>query len=175
MTYVEGMHHPIAVTPEITIPDEALSISFTRSSGPGGQNVNRVASKVRVRVDIEKILGLDDDTKRRLRRMAGHRIDAHGNLLMMSQKTSDQPRNLEDALDKIRRIVLAATITRPERLGSTQTYAAVQKRIDEKKHVAQHRAERAPVQVDPEEALAADEVDDEADTLVMEFSPAHEA
>ncbi len=172
MTYVEGMH-AIVVTPEITIPEEALSISFTRSSGPGGQNVNRVASKVRVRVDVDKILGLDDDTKRRLRRMAGHRIDAHGNLLMMSQKTSDQPRNVEDALDKIRRIVLAATITKPERLGSTHTYAAVQKRIDEKKHVAQHRAERAPVEVDPEE-LAADGVDDEADTLVMQFSGAHD-
>ena len=173
MTYDEGMH-AIVVTPDITIPEEALSISFTRSSGPGGQNVNRVASKVRVRVDLERVLGLDDDTKRRLRRMAGHRIDAHGNLLMMSQKTSDQPRNLEDALDKIRRIVLAATITRPERLGSTQTYAAVQKRIDEKRHVAQHRAERAPVRVDPAELLP-DDVDDEADTLVMEFAPSREA
>ncbi len=172
MTYAWGMH-AIVVTPDITIPEEALSISFTRSSGPGGQNVNRVTSKVRVRVDLEKIHGLDDDTKQRLRRMAGHRIDGHGQLMMMSQKTPDQPRNLEDALDKIRRIVLAATITRPERLGSTQTYAAVQKRIDEKKHVAQHRAERAPVQVDPEELLG-DDVDDEADTLVMHFAGMHD-
>ncbi len=147
------MRHAIVVTPEVTVPDEALHITYTRAGGPGGQNVNRVSSKVRVRVEIDKIQGLDEDGRKRLRRIAGHRLDAHGNLLMMSQKTPDQPENLADALEKIRVLVLASTIVDPPRLGSTETYAAVQKRIDEKKENAQRKEERARAEPDEEDVI----------------------
>ena len=98
--------HDIAIAPNVTVPVEALHVAFTRASGPGGQNVNRVSSKVRVRVEVEKIIGLDDDARARLRHLAGHRLDADGNVMIVSQKTPDQPRNVEDALEKVRELVL---------------------------------------------------------------------
>lgn len=145
--------HALAIDPHVTVPVEALHVSFTRSSGPGGQNVNRVASKVRVRVEVDKIIGLDDDARARLRLLAGHRLDADGNVLITSQKTPDQPRNVEDALEKVRELVEAALVEKPERLGSTETYAAVQKRIDEKRATAHRKEDRAKVEVDLEDTL----------------------
>lgn len=150
--YVEVMH-AIIVSPLVTVPVEALHVSFTRASGPGGQNVNRVSSKARVRVEVDKIVGLDDDARARLRHLAGHRVDSDGNLMFTSQKSPDQPRNLEDALEKVRALVSEALVERAERLGSTETYAAVQKRIDEKKATAQRKEERAKVDVDLEDTL----------------------
>jgi ribosome-associated protein len=145
--------HDIAIAPNVTVPVEALHVAFTRASGPGGQNVNRVSSKVRVRVEVEKIIGLDDDARARLRHLAGHRLDADGNVMIVSQKTPDQPRNVEDALEKVRELVLEALVEKAERLGSTETYAAVQKRIDDKKATAHRKEERAKVDIDLEDTL----------------------
>src|SRR5438034_11458366 len=98
----------IVVTETIRVPAAALTMRAVRASGPGGQNVNKVASKVDLRVDLDAIEGLSDPARARLQTLARHRLDAAGRLQVTSQATRDQSRNLEDARDKVRAVVAAA-------------------------------------------------------------------
>ena len=82
-------------------------------AGPGGQNVNKVASKVELRVDLDRIEGLPADARARLAALAAPRLDATGRLLLTSQRMRDQGRNLEDAREKLRALVRRA-LRRPE-------------------------------------------------------------
>src|SRR5688572_33232673 len=91
----------------VIIPAADLSWSAARSSGPGGQNVNKVASKVDLRFDLEGTTALSGEQKARLRASAGARLDAEGRLVIVSQSTRDQRRNLEEARSRLREIVLA--------------------------------------------------------------------
>src|SRR4051794_22779431 len=93
----EGMLEPLVITVALTIPPGDLSWEATRSSGPGGQNVNKVASKVELRFDLPGTAALGPETKARLRALAANRLDAEGKLLIVSQLTRDQGRNLDDA------------------------------------------------------------------------------
>src|SRR6188508_653756 len=100
------MAEPIVVTPGVVVPAAALSLHTSRSSGPGGQNVNKVASKVELRVDLDRVQGLAAAVLERLRTLAEGRLDAEGRLLVVSQRTRDQHRNLEDAREKVRALIL---------------------------------------------------------------------
>ena len=128
------MSEPIVVADTVRIPGHALSMRAVRASGPGGQNVNRVATKVILEVDLEAIEGLTDDQAVRLRVLARRRLDARGRLIVTSQAERTQARNLEDARDKVRGLVRAA-LTRPRRRRPTApSRAAIERRINEKKH-----------------------------------------
>jgi len=96
------------VTDEVRVPAAALTIRAVRASGPGGQNVNKVATKIDLRVDLQRVEGLSDAARSRLHTLARHRLDADGRLVVTSQATRDQARNLEDARDKVRALVAAA-------------------------------------------------------------------
>ena len=124
------------VTESVRVPATALTMRAVRASGPGGQNVNKVASKVDLRVDLDAIEGLSDPARDRLRTLAGHRLDADGRLQITSQATRDQSRNLEDARDKVRVLVTAA-LRQPKRRRATRPSAAArERRIESKKHRA---------------------------------------
>jgi ribosome-associated protein len=127
------MSEPIIVTESVRVPGHAVRMRAVRASGPGGQNVNRVATKVVLEVDLAAVEGLSDEQRRRLAHLARHRLDAQGRLLVTSQATRTQARNLEDARDKVRGIVHAA-LKRPRRRRPTlPTSAAIERRISEKK------------------------------------------
>jgi ribosome-associated protein len=127
------MSEPIVVTDTVRIPGHALSMRAVRASGPGGQNVNRVATKVILEADLDAIEGLTDDQRARLRALARRRLDARGYLVVTSQATRTQARNLEDARDKLRGLVHAA-LKRPRRRRPTApTRAAEERRIAAKK------------------------------------------
>ena len=123
----------IVVTDTVRVPPAALTMRATRASGPGGQNVNKVASKVDVRVDLDAIEGLTDPARERLRVLARHRLDAEGWLQVTSQVTRDQTRNLDDAREKVRNLVAAALREPKRRRPSRPPAAARERRIETKK------------------------------------------
>jgi ribosome-associated protein len=130
------MLRPIVVGSGVVVPLGALTLRATRASGPGGQNVNKVASKVELRVDLARIEGLDGGARARLAALAAGSLDAEGCLLVTSQLTRDQQRNIEDALDKARRLVAQALVRPRPRRATRPTRGSVERRIEDKKRRA---------------------------------------
>lgn len=128
--------------PGFHIPDSAISWKGVRASGPGGQNVNKVASKVELRVDPSQIEGLNDGARARLMNMAAARLDADGLILITSQLTRDQGRNLEDAKAKAREIVARALVVPKTRRPTRPSRAAKARRVDAKKLDARRKVNR---------------------------------
>src|SRR5262245_3057200 len=127
------MSEPLFVSPALTIPADELRWTSVRSSGPGGQNVNKVSSKVELRFDFERSRVLGADTKARLRALAASRLDSDGQLLVVSQATRDRQRNLEDARAKLGDLVLRAS-ERPKRRRATRpSRGAKETRLREKR------------------------------------------
>ena len=142
------MAEPIIVTPGVVVPAAALSLHTSRSSGPGGQNVNKVASKVELRVDLDRIEGLPPEARTRLASLADGRLDAEGRLLVVSQRTRDQHRNLEDAREKVRALVRRAMVRPRTRRPTGVTAAAKARRLAEKKRRGAHKRGRGAVRPD---------------------------
>lgn len=142
------MSEPIAVAPGIVVPAAAIAWRAVRSSGPGGQNVNKVASKVELRVDLGAVTGLSADARARLSAAAATRLDADGRLLLTSQRTRDQVRNLEDARDKVKRLVEAARHVPRKRRATRPTAGAKDRRVREKKETAERKRGRGRVRPD---------------------------
>jgi ribosome-associated protein len=133
----------ILVAAGVIVPGSALSFRAVRASGPGGQNVNKVASKVELRVDLGMVEGLSPPARERLRMLAGPRLDADGRLLVTSQRTRDQHRNLEDAREKVRQILGRALRTPRARRATAPTASAREERLREKKRRAARKRARA--------------------------------
>ena len=133
---------PLPINETITLPARAMTWSAVRSSGPGGQNVNKVASKVDLRLDLELCDALDSTTKARLRALARLRLDADGRIIMTSETTRDQRRNLDDARDKLRTLVLRALERVKPRRATKPSRGAVARRLDGKRRVADKKRGR---------------------------------
>jgi ribosome-associated protein len=117
----------------ILVPAQLLRAETSRSGGPGGQNVNKVATKIDLRVDLDAIEGLSDGARARLRALAAHRLDAAGRLVMTSQAGRNQAGNLEDAREKVRRLVRAALVRPRARVATRAPAGADERRLDVKR------------------------------------------
>ena len=136
---------PIQVAPEVVVPAAAISLRAVRSSGPGGQNVNKVASKVELRVELERITGLDAPARARLEALVARRRDASGRLLVTSQKTRDQRLNLEDAREKVRALVARSLVAPRPRRPTRATPSSREARLAAKKQRSARKQARARV------------------------------
>ena len=142
------MAEPIAAPPHVFVPPAAIEVHAVRSSGPGGQNVNKVASKVLVEVDLARTEGLDDAARRRLATLAGRRLGADGILRVTAQSSRDRFRNLEDARAKVRDLLERAQVAPKSRRATRPARAAKEARLTAKRLAATVKEGRRSVRED---------------------------
>ncbi|HYP98330.1 MAG TPA: alternative ribosome rescue aminoacyl-tRNA hydrolase ArfB [Polyangiaceae bacterium] len=121
------------VVAHVVIPEAELRWTAVRASGPGGQNVNKVSSKIDLRFDFEQSSALSDELKARLRTKARARLDADGQIQIISQLTRNQPDNLEDARQKLAALVRSAMVAPKVRRKTKPSRAKKAKRVAEKR------------------------------------------
>jgi ribosome-associated protein len=133
---------PLFVSSSISVPPDELSWTSVRASGPGGQNVNKVASKVELRFDLPRSRVLPEEMKSRLASLASGRLDADGRIVIVSQKTRDRERNLEDALEKLRELLAAAAIRPKRRRATMPTKSSQRRRVADKRAQSEKKRDR---------------------------------
>jgi ribosome-associated protein len=133
---------PLYIDSTLTLPALSMSWTAVRASGPGGQNVNKVSTKVELRFDPEAST-MNPVAIARLRALAGAaRLDSDKKILLTSQKTREQPRNLEDAREKLRELVTDALVRPKKRRPTKPSKRAQARRLDSKSKESTKKKER---------------------------------
>lgn len=133
----------LEITPTLHIPDDELIERFVRSSGPGGQNVNKVATAVELRFDIRQSPSLPEPLRERLLRRADRRITDEGVLIIAAQRFRTQERNREDARERLAGVLKAAMVVAAPRIATRPSRASVRRRLDGKSARSQVKKSRS--------------------------------
>ena len=133
----------LEIKPGLEIPDDELVERFVRSSGPGGQNVNKVASAVELRFDALNSPSLPEDLRARLLARRDRRITDEGVIVISAQRFRTQERNREDARERLAALILAATHVAKKRIATKPSRAAKRRRLDAKKERSQVKSGRS--------------------------------
>lgn len=129
---------------DVQVPEEALSERFLAATGPGGQNVNKVATACQLRVDVFK-LGLSPEAYERLKEIAGSRMTLNGELIITARSYRTQEANREDARARLAEMIAKAHMIRRKRKPTRPSRAAKAKRVDQKKQRSQVKRGRGKV------------------------------
>ena len=140
----------IHVAPGIDLDENELAFEFVRASGPGGQNVNKVATAVQLRFDVARSPALPEDVRARLMKLAGQRVTDEGVLIIESRATRSQARNREAAVEQLIELIRQAAIRPKSRRKTRPTAASQQKRIARKARRGRIKSLRRPVRRDDE-------------------------
>ncbi len=135
----------IAITETLALDEAEISESFIRASGPGGQNVNKVASAVQLRFDVRQSSSLPPPVRERLERLAGNRVSQDGILVITAQRFRSQERNRADALDRLVALIVRAATPPRLRRATRPSPAARQRRLAAKALRARLKQQRASV------------------------------
>jgi len=133
----------LQVAAGIEIPDSELSLSFVRSSGPGGQNVNKLATAVQLRFDLERSAVLPDGVKARLRALSGRRLNADGSILIIARNHRTQEHNRREAQERLTDLIRRALSVPKPRKATKPTRAARERRLENKTRLRRTKRLRA--------------------------------
>jgi len=138
----------LMVRPGLEIPDSDLEIAFIRSAGPGGQNVNKVASAVQLRFALARNTTLDEDVKARLRMLAGQKVTDAGELLIVARESRSQEQNRRIAEARLLELVRRALVPPKQRRATRPTRASKERRLESKARTQKNKRLRSRVRID---------------------------
>ena len=136
------MARPLVVNAQLQIPGNELHLSFARSAGPGGQNVNKVNSKAVLRWNVSSSPSLPDDVKYRFKQKFSQRINHLGEVVLASDRHRDQPRNIGECYEKLRQLILSVLVAPRARKPTRPSRGAVERRLQSKRHQSRRKQSR---------------------------------
>ena len=140
----------IQITPTITVDENEIHEDFVCASGPGGQNVNKVATCVQLRFDVANSRSLPEEVRERLMALVGNRITENGILIIDARRFRTQGRNREDATDRLVKLIRKAAQRPPIRRKTRPTLASQRRRLESKRRGAENKRIRGPIHPDNE-------------------------